>query len=348
MSAPELVTEPELIDARWLEAALASTAPTGPMRDISHEPIGTGLMGRSFRFRLDAGHGPASVVVKLPAAEQSTRQLGAPAYRKEVGFYRDIAPSVTATVPGCFWADISDDGEQFVLVLEDIADAVQGDQLTGCTIDDAHKALENLARLHASTWGDSSLTNRRWNQRETSGGLGEYLPIALGAFEERFGHRLHTDTLPVFGAFVDAVERWEQRQPEARAAVHGDYRLDNLLFDRATGAVTAVDWQTVDLHNPGRDVAYFLGNSLVTADRRAAQDELLQAYHAELVAGGVENYSLEQARLDMQYGSFQGPLVTMLGAFVASRTERSEAMFAAMADRSAAQIIDLDALDRLG
>lgn len=344
---PELPTEPGAISADWLQRAVCGEG-RGAVRAVSYEPVGTGLMGRSYRFRITgSGAVPASVVIKVPSADIATRQLGASAYRKEVGFYRDLAPSVTATIPHCHWADISEDGQSFVLVLEDIADATQGDQVAGCSVSEAERAIRNLARLHASTWGQASLAQRPWCLRTEGPGLAEYLPIALQAFEDRFSGRLENGTSRVFKAFVERAAEWAEVEPAVQAAVHGDYRLDNLLFATGDATVTAVDWQTVDYLNPGRDVAYFLGNSLETATRRSHEAGLLETYLQELRAGDVEGYDLTHATDDMRLGAFQGPLVTMLGAFVASRTERSEAMFAAMANRAAAQIIDHDALDLL-
>ena len=38
--------------------------------------------------------------------------------------------------------------------------------------------------------------------------------------------------------------------------MHGDYRLDNTLFDPDRTRITVVDWQTVGIGLPGRDLAY--------------------------------------------------------------------------------------------
>ena len=128
--------------------------------------------------------------------------------------------------------------------------------------------------------------------------------------------------------------------------MHGDFRLDNLLFRPDGEPAWIVDWQTVSYACPARDLAYFLGNSLTVSDRRAHEHDLVDHYVAELARAGV-SYAADQAWHEMRHGAFQGPLVTMLGAFAASRTDRSEGMFAAMADRCATFITDLGALDTL-
>ena len=63
---------------------------------------------------------------------------------------------------------------------------------------------------------------------------------------------------------------------------------------------------------------------------------------------GVTDYGAERCWNDYRYALFQGPFITVLGAFVGQRTERGDRMFTVMADRSAAAIEDLDALSLLG
>lgn len=59
--------------------------------------------------------------------------------------------------------------------------------------------------------------------------------------------------------------------------MHGDLRLDNLLFD-LEGNVVVIDWQGLGSAPPSWDLAYFLTQSLDTETRRAHQDALLDRY----------------------------------------------------------------------
>ncbi|MCP5044022.1 MAG: phosphotransferase [bacterium] len=145
-------------------------------------------------------------------------------------------------------------------------------------------------------------------------------------------------------AFACSAERWLLARPECFAPVHGDYRLDNLLFGTSGGGapVAAVDWQTLSIGHPGRDVAYFLGNAMPKELRREHERELVAAYHETLLGHGVGDYSLEQCFDDYRFGQFQGPLVTVLGAMAVIQTDRGDNMFMAMASRSCEAIRDLD------
>ena len=70
----------------------------------------------------------------------------------------------------------------------------------------------------------------------------------------------------------------------------------------------------------------------------------LEALSVGLEAHGVKR-STEQVRSDYRHGSFQGILITMLGSLAVGRTDRGDAMFVTMAERSAALIRDHEALD---
>lgn len=344
VSSLPLIHEPDEMTPAWLTAALQSTYPDGDVASFSSSPVGTGLMARSYRLRLEGqGELPASIVAKVPSDEAATRELGARAYKREVGFYQDLADGVDGRVPACHHAAISESGTEFVLLLEDITPAEQGDQLTGCSVDEATRAIGNLARLHASTWGRDD----EFSWLDDGAGSGQdlvpFMQMAMGAFEPRFADLVDPEAMQVFHAFADNAATWQNAEPATRAMVHGDYRLDNLLFASLDESVAAVDWQTVSFASPARDLAYFLGNSLTIDDRRGHEDGLIEHYLTVLAANGVDH---DRAVLDRElvHGAFQGPLVTALGAFTATRTARSEGMFAAMANRCAAQILDHDGL----
>ncbi|WP_411157166.1 phosphotransferase family protein [Nocardia farcinica] len=138
---------------------------------------------------------------------------------------------------------------------------------------------------------------------------------------------------------------WLVARPERFALVHGDYRLDNLLFDtRGGGTVTAVDWQTLGLGLPARDLAYFVGTALDPADRARHEDALVEQYWRALCELGVTGYTLGQCRRDYVFAMPQGPLVAVFGAAYGTPSERGDAMFAAMVRRSCAAIRELGSL----
>lgn len=92
----------------------------------------------------------------------------------------------------------------------------------------------------------------------------------------------------------EAVTRACLLTPTAATLVHGDSRLDNMLFvTKPSGAAAAdgeghtgldvvlVDWAHIGYQTGLWDVAHFMGTSLTVTRRRALGPRLLAAYHAE-------------------------------------------------------------------
>jgi aminoglycoside/choline kinase family phosphotransferase len=246
---------------------------------------------------------------------------------------------------------ISDDLHRFTLLLDDLAPATPGVQAEGCTVQQAFDAVVNLAGLHAPTWNDPELIQHEWlapMDDATSAFVGDLLVGATEEFVGRFAEVLSADDVATLRDAAACVGAWGARRADddALSLMHGDYRLDNLMFPTAGGWVAALDWQTVTIAPPARDLAYFLETSLDTELRRAHERDIVAAYVESITARGVSGVTLEGFFDDYRRGLLQGPLITVLGCAYATAepTPRSDAMFLAMATRSCAAIRDLDAL----
>ena len=141
-------------------------------------------------LRYSAGDGPATLIAKLPSPDPAVRAGGATTYATEVRFYRDIASTVAVRAPECSCAVVNDDGTSFVLLLEDMAPAEQGDQIAGCTLEQAHDAVVNLAGLHGPRWCDESLhaiPGLAPFGAEAAEGMGIAFGMMVEPFIERYG-----------------------------------------------------------------------------------------------------------------------------------------------------------------
>ncbi len=164
---------------------------------------------------------------------------------------------------------------------------------------------------------------------------------------ERLGDQIDDDDRTTLAAAADAMATFLLRGRERFAPLHGDYRLDNLMFAPDGSSVAAVDWQTLSCGLPGRDVGYLIGTSLSPEDRRRHERDLVEAHRDALGGHGVRGYDPDLAFEDYRVGLMQCPLVIVLGAAFSTRTERGDAMFAAMIRRSSAAIRELDTIGLL-
>ena len=336
------------ITPAWLSSALGL-----PVARVTTARVGTGQMGATYRLAIaydgDAP-GPERLVAKLAAADPQARMRVAEGYRKEVQFYSHIQPTVDVRAPRCWYVAISEDATTFTLLLDDLAPATPGVQANGCAVPTALNAVRNVAGLHAPRWNDSTLLGIDFLSMfnaESASLIGTVLGDATESFVKRFDGARAAEDVETLRDAAAATAGWLTARPEPFALLHGDYRLDNLMFSPDGHTVTALDWQTLSVGPPLRDVAYFLGNSLETEMRRAHEADIVRAYREELLRRGVTGYDATQCFDDYRLGQMHGPLITVLGCEYATGTRHAQSnqMFIVMARRSCAAIRDLESLE---
>ncbi|OBH50240.1 phosphotransferase [Mycobacterium sp. E2479] len=354
----QVIERPSDLTASWLAAVIG----TGPISDFSVERIGTGQMSECYRVRLSYAEGPAegpeSVVLKVAATDPVSRQTGLALglYEREVRFYGDIAPRLGGPIAPCYHAAVDTSTGVFDLLLGDADPAVVGDEIAGATIEQAHLGVVELGRLHGPLLGDTSLAEAPWLNRAAPLNQAMITPLYAG-FVERYGdqiapeHRLVCERLvAAFDGYL-ALEKEgaaEASQPgRVQGLVHGDYRLDNMLFgtDGADRALTVVDWQTVSWGPALTDLAYFLGCALPTEDRRQHYDALLRAYHEAL--GPQAPLTLADVADGVRRQTFFGVMMAIVSSMLVERTDRGDQMFMTMLRRHCDHVLDTDALSTL-
>ncbi len=348
-----VVEHPLQVTPQWVSAALRSGGFAGTVSELRRRRVGTGQMGTTLRVTLtwSDGTGPASVIVKFAAAVADGARIGREGNVIEVRFYTQLAPRLAVSVPGCYYGAFDEATSGFVLVLQDMAPAEQGDQIAGCSVDQARDAVLNVAGLHAPLWCNDNLRDLDWVSvvgPAIADSLQEYMVRFTEPFIERFD--VSSEDGEILRRSAQGAATWIRGRQDRVSLIHADYRLDNLLFatDDTTPPVTAVDWANLAVGLPARDVAFLLETGLQIEDRRAHERDLVAAYGEELARQGVPEQPFNQLFDDYRFGLFQGPQVTVLGAMAAAvASERGEEMFRVMATRACAAIRDLDALDLL-
>jgi hypothetical protein len=340
---------PEDVTPAWLGSVLRTDVDA-----VAVTPIGTGQTGATYRVSATyaaATELPSSFAIKLSAQDDAVRERVALGYRSEVEFYSLVADRMRIPVPQKFHHDISDDGADFVLLLADLAPAVQGDQIAGCSPVEAGLAVEALAGLHGPSWCApewmdlSAVVMPKPGDIDAAKGLGDVSRMAADIVIDRLGASISPEDQETLVAAMALVSRWLMAEPERYALMHGDYRLDNMLFDPERTRITVVDWQTVGVGLPARDLAYFTATSLEPKVRAEIERDLVEHYHRALLGYGVTDYDIDTCWSDYRLGVVQAPLLVALGTAFATSTERGDEMMLAMLSRGCQAIRDLGTLD---
>lgn len=347
-----LLRSPAHIDARWLSAVLALDGSDRPTSDLDVTRIGNGLIGSTHRVRYAAGGATHSLIVKLASEDEAGRSKGAALglYRREVGFYREFAPRCAMRVPKCRLAILDDSGEFFTLVLEDFAAARAGDQIAGCTLDEARRCMDELARLHAGWWGREKVDRHDWVLlRDAQWARGAAPGVAAGAarIEQMSNGGLPDEQLGLLRRFPGRLADYYGVDSPQRTLLHCDFRCDNLLF-LPDGDIVAIDFQTLSRGPACTDVAYFVQTSLPVELRRREERALVERYWNALTALGVSGFAFDECWREYRRCTWAGLTIATLGAASAAPTDRGDRLLSTLAGRVLTAAVDLDAAEFLG
>ena len=347
------------VTAEWLTDALRSTGMDATVGSVRHSPIGegVGMMSGLELLELDysQGDGPSTMVLKMPATNEANLAVAQAfqLYRREVLFYLDVAERSSAWTPTVYYADL--DGDDFVLLMEDLSHLRLGDQVEGCGLDESRMGMVWLGKHHASFWGrveDPTL---------------DFLPYVAPSYSSEAleqGCRQGWDVMvDVFGDVLPAHIRdmkddylaalpnlfgWMSTPP--LTVVHGDFRMDNFFFgdDPDDEPLVAVDWQGALRGRACQDIGYFMSGSVRTEVRREHERELIGLWHEQLTEQGVSGYSLDDAWEDYRRGVlYVWILAVVISGTLDPTNERGLAWMAEMLRRSVAAIEDLDLVELL-
>ncbi|MEX2488748.1 MAG: phosphotransferase [Pseudomonadales bacterium] len=291
---------------------------------------GAGFMGEVVDLRLtlseESPDVPTQLILKIPTASRNRRigqTLGI--YEREIRFYRELQPRLGIRTPRHLYSamDLSTDPHhtlkalkwvnrmpiwlirpalpllgwlgrrktnRYILIIENLGGYRVGDQVAGCSIEDAKVALKAMARMHAQFWNSGELTTLPW-----------LVPIelipkpihmmflkTLNDFKIHHEGWLTNDHITVLNwlklHFIDLVKHISLRP---HTLLHGDFRLDNLCFDDTRGEIILFDWQTLGTGPIGSDLAYFLSSSMSIDTNQNTMAELIEYYRHQLADNDV-------------------------------------------------------------
>lgn len=226
-------------------------------------------------------------------------------WANEARFYREVRDVLPIPAPICYFADWDAEG-QGVVVLEDLvaAGGKFGKSTSPITVDEAARALDGFAALHAGWWGRPELEELSWLPQSMGPAtkpddlyrtLAEVIR-ANDVLPERIAllPQWLIDDPSRLGRAFDALRAHETNKQGARCVIHGDAHLGNTYVGK-DGHRMWIDWQMARRGRPWRDLAWFLIGALEIEDRRRAERELLQHYLERLASLGVEGMRFEEA-----------------------------------------------------
>ena len=350
---------PDALTPGWLTDALRSTGTIGEARVTSLETSliseGVGFIGRVARVRLeydrDHARAPASLIAKFPATEPTAKGIGVALrfYECEIRIYREVTRDVPLRTPRLYYGDMRLETSEFILLIEDMAPARVGDQIGGCSAADAARIVPQMAAFHAHFWESPLLKQLDWmpyyNDPCHHHAQASYQQ-AWPHFKVFVGDRLPAPVREAGQRLNENVVHLQDLLSEPPITMmHGDFRLDNLVFpESGADGVAVLDWQITSRGRGAFDLGYFLCTSLSPADRAAREQELIRSYVDTLAAGGVRGYGVDECMRDYRLTVMFCLVYTVIviGSLDVGN-ERGLALFNALLERNTAAIMDLEA-----
>jgi aminoglycoside phosphotransferase (APT) family kinase protein len=148
--------------------------------------------------------------------------------------------------------------------------------------------IDTLAALHNVDVEAAGLTGH--------GKPGNYFERQLGRWTKQY-RASETETMADMEAVISYLTATVP--PQTRSGiVHGDYRIDNMIFERdGTNVLAVLDWELSTLGDPLADFSYLMMNWLTPADSRAGLAGLdLPALGIPTLEQAVERYCAATSR----------------------------------------------------
>lgn len=360
ISLPE---SPDGLTAGWLTSALQHSgfvAEDIEVTGVQQEAVGdgVGMMSELARLNLTWSQAagdraglrelPRSLIAKFPSRNANNREIAMSynLYEREVRYFAELEPRTSACSPAtCFTAI---DGDNFLILMEDMADYRVGDQVAGANLADTEAMTDELAKLHATFWNNVA-------------GL-SWVPGIANSY-----HATNMDTLvrigwpnmvQIFGQFIDPEIAAREQQfiaalPQLQSLMdqgpitllHGDFRMENVLFGTSAShhKVAIIDWQGPLLGRGMVDVALMLGQSTDVEVRRSHERDLINRYTRQLATLGITGYSAEQGWQDYQMALlYNWVYVGVVAGTLDVSNARAFAWMSQMVARQSAVSCDLD------
>lgn len=292
-----MATIPASIDdvtPAWLSEVMGCSITDATPTQIG---VGIGVSSALYRVRLTGdgeseGDCPDSVVVKLPALDEAAvfTSTVLRMYIREVGFFEQLADQSPIRVPKFHHGAVDEETSRFVVVMEDLGGLRIVDQVEGMAIEDAERAVDELAAWHANWWNKADTLAEQGMVVSLADPIyPAILPMVFGEGWAKVTEAMDVQPsiLGVGPRFGEAIAGLLQDLNAApRTMTHGDYRADNMLF-ADDGSLALLDFQLIGSGSGAYDLAYFVTQSLDPEVASANEKALFDRWTAGLRARGI-------------------------------------------------------------
>jgi hypothetical protein len=294
---------PTAATAEHLTEALrtSDTLPDGRVSDVALIGSVKKLRSHTYRLRLDYDSpvisAPRSVILKTGHLDDA----GRPAYanRKEIAFYREIAPTLpTGLVPRCFEAVEVTDTTAWHLLLEDLTEShsVATEWPLPPSFEQCQSMIRALAGIHAVWWDHPRLgvSMGNWCDAAAWDQILQNSVDQFTHFTDRFGEMVPPERRSLYERLFDRARHLLRRYESRRnlTITHGDAHSWNFFLPRPKSgeSVRLLDWEGWSIDTATDDLAYMMVMLWYPDRRHRMEQPLLDRYHAALLAHGVSGY----------------------------------------------------------
>ena len=352
-----LPSMPDGLTADWLSSALTRA---GLLRggarvvDVQQTQVGAGagMMSELARLRLtydiDDASLPVTLIAKFPSRNANNRGV-AMAYRlyeRETRYFAELATSSTAYSPHTWVSTMQ--GDNFLILMEDMADYRVGDQVIGADLHESELMIDELARLHASFW--NRVDDLTWVPHIANSYHADNMLALIRAAWPNMAR--------IFADFVDPSlaargDEFIAALPALQLAMdtppitllHGDFRMENVFFGTQPHhrPTAIIDWQG-PLRGRGMvDVGLMLGQSTQHAVRSAHERQLVRRYIERLAEHGVREYTFDVAWEHYRLAQcYNWAYVAVVSGTLDTANEHGFAWMSQMVARHSAMSLELD------
>lgn len=287
-----------VLSARWPGVKVAKVTVDGEIH-------GTATKARIVVDYASGTHCPAVMWLKA-GWEAHSEMLGKVGiYAREPRTYLEVLPDLAVRAPECFGGVYDAQTLEGVVLLEDLGllNARLNTPETVIKAPEVAQILQQLAAMHARTMLAEWLDQRPWLMTAFSGidVEGTYLNfMAAPANLARFLMQPRCAEFPdavrdpaAIGVALRRLADWAAATP-LHCLLHGDAHIGN-TYTLPDGAPGLLDWQCTARGGWAYDVAYYMGSTLSTDDRRLHERDLLRSYLDAMVAAGGPALDWDQA-----------------------------------------------------